>query len=89
MTKILLQFLPAIAPFVVYLIWARISHGRSLTETKGPWITLTALGFAFALITMIVMRIALQGAEPGGTYIAPHVKDGVLIPGQVVPADPE
>ena len=88
-TRIIIYLLPILIPFIGYIFWTRIIYGRAIVSREGPWMLLSAAGLVLAIVTMIVFRIVFQGAAPGGTYTPPHIKDGVLVPSQVIPAEPE
>jgi len=92
MGRVLLQVvLPILLPALLYALWLAaerrrleaVGGGRS-RWADAPWIWLLALGVFFAGV--IAVAIAVFGGDSiEGQYVPPQIKDGVVIPGHVVP----
>ena len=84
MLRILLQYvLPLALPFVVYLIYARLTH-RAGGLAGAPLIGLTAAGVALTALSLAAWTL-LSGSEPGETYVPARFEDGELLPGETGP----
>ncbi len=89
--RILVQFvLPLLLPGLLFLLWAYMTrvrpgeHGPARDIfAQGPWFRLIVAGFV--LMTMGLATVAfLDGTEPDGTYRAPYLQDGKIVPGGMV-----
>lgn len=84
--------LPLLTPFVIYYVWFWASSQRKHAEEDGrplphwqelPWMWLIISG---ALLTSIVLILtATIGTDPNGVYTAPHMENGVIVPGRIEP----
>ena len=85
MARVLLQIvLPFLAPFVLfYLYRLLVTRGRGFFEST-PWFVLTLSGLALACVSLVTLAFT-GGWEPGGEYVPPHLEDGRVVPGRVVP----
>ena len=93
MARIVFEFvLPILLPTFLYGLW--LVGMRRRAEAAGsdqvplwaeaPWVWLLALGVVFA--GLLTLAIALFGGGPvEGVYVAPHIKDGQVVPGHVEP----
>jgi len=83
MMKILLQFvLPVLVPGLIFLIWTVLTRKRS-PIAEGPWFRLILAGFGLMLIGLAATAIT-GGMDPGGTYQAPYLKNGEVMPGGMI-----
>ena len=96
MGRILFSYvLPAVAPTAIYLAWLQWARWRarrrgleSLPELRsGPWMWLVLAGAVLAVFGLL-LTMTLDRNAPGGVYEAPHVVDGKIVPGRVVPKVP-
>ncbi|HIF08647.1 MAG TPA: hypothetical protein EYQ81_01540 [Sneathiellales bacterium] len=84
--KLLFHGIPLILPFLMYGLW--VYTVRRKKDASGglwddtPWTWLVAAGFGLMITSLIAVGL-LAGDDPGGTYVPPHVVDGVIVPGQV------
>jgi hypothetical protein len=86
MTRFLLTvLLPLLLPTALYLMWAT-TVGRA-PAAGAPWLWLAILGAGLAAATIIVLNIG-YGSHVQGTYVPPHISDGKVIPGEIVPNAP-
>ena len=75
-------------PLLVYLIWLNVT-GRKAVKAglprpefrDGPlyWILIATL--MMALLCFLVLGVSIDGEK--GSYIPPHVENGVMVPGKV------
>ena len=83
MLRILLQYLlPLVLPFLVYLIYARLTHKSGVTDA--PWLGLAAAGIVLMAVSLASWTL-LSGSEPGETYVPARIEDGRLVPGTTEP----
>jgi hypothetical protein len=71
-----------LAPFLLFAAYLVVRARYPLAVehwTRGRVATLVLIGLAAALIGMIVLISAAPRSQ--GVYIAPHVENGVLVPG--------
>ena len=87
--RIFLQYiLPLAFPAALYLIWG-LYHKRTRGEestvdfTKGPWLRLAFAGLVLVGIGLVVMN-QVEGEAPGGVYQPPVLKDGKVVPSQII-----
>jgi hypothetical protein len=81
--------LPLVLPTVLYVLWSgslgRIGQPGQEAEWRAlPWTWLAAIGIILA--GGVVIAVVQIGGSRGGTYIPPHVENGVVVPGHVEPA---
>lgn len=90
MTRILIEYvLPLVLPSVLYVVWWQV-YGRRAAAVggtpallrEGPWFWLILAGLGLAAAALIVGAL-VGGDAPGGTYIAPRLEDGRVVPGRV------
>lgn len=89
MSRILLQYLlPLLLPTVLWLIWyfavgrrrPTADGGPSRLE-HGPWFWLILAGVVLLGASLGYTALTL-GLDPNsGTYVAPHLQDGKIVPG--------
>jgi hypothetical protein len=90
MTRVFLTIvLPLLLPTALYVLWALITGNIGLTGSASawrrlPWTWLVVAGTALAAVVVAVL--VETGGDREGSYIAPHLEDGRVVPGHVVPA---
>ena len=98
MLRILFSYVvPLIVPTVIYFLWqaylkrrtskAQSESGEAARRTI-PWTWLAATGVGLLAVTLIALAL-VDGYPPGGVYQAPHLEDGRVVPGRVVPDQPK
>jgi hypothetical protein len=90
--ELLTLVLPFVLPTVLYLVWLRAvrwseAAGDAVAWHKLPWVWLAAIGVALTALVLFVVTVHFGTAVPG-VYVAPHVEDGRIVPGHIVPAKP-
>jgi hypothetical protein len=81
-------FLLPIAGYALW-IWYRTRHaathgGEPPRFEQGPWPLMLFLG-AVLSFAVLALNALTAGSPPGGVYVPPHVEDGKVVPGRVVP----
>jgi hypothetical protein len=85
MGRVLLYALLALAPSAIYLAWAAWRAKKGLPPPADrPWPWLALGGLALAAVALFVHEQG-QRSTPGGHYVAPHMENGKIVPGQVKP----
>lgn len=82
---VLTILLPLLAPTVIYFLWL-YTVGR-IGERSAPWTWLIVGGLAAAAAVLVIVGVDTGGPQ-SGQYVPPHVEDGRLVPGQIVPSGP-
>lgn len=88
MTREILQRLLLFAlPFALYgLYLAQLRLYPQAPARAHPWTLLTIAGLSLVIVSFLVWRVT--GSEPTtGTYVAPHVVNGRIVPGYVKPVE--
>jgi len=90
MSRVLLQYLlPLLLPTILWLIWyfafgrwRAAAEGTASRLEHGPWFWL-ALGGLGLLGLSLIYTALIHGFDPSGTYVAPHLENGRVVPGHV------
>ncbi len=89
MSRVLLQYLlPLLLPTIVWLIWyfavgqRQVPEQAELRLAHGPWFWLILGGVGLLGLSLIYTALT-RGFEPSGTYVAPHLEDGRVVPGRM------
>ena len=100
MIRLLVEFLlPLVAPTAVYAIWLAWRQGRQQAAGEGegeaiaparglgdaPWMWLGGIGIALVAVVTVWLGSTRSLGEIGGSYVAPRVVDGRIVPGHVDP----
>lgn len=88
--NILFHGIPLVLPFLAYGLWmyivrrkmAAVAAANQGLWNDAPWTWLMVAGFALMIVSLIAVGL-LAGEDPSGTYIPPHMVDGVIVPSQV------
>lgn len=83
---LLLNIFMFLVPFILYgaylYLTRRDEDGNINYWSEAPILWLFGAGL-FLVAVAIVSLITFTGAPPGGTYVPPQVKDGVVVPGRI------
>lgn len=88
----LIHILILLAPTILYVAWLLLARRAQLSRARWaatframPWLRLLGGGLVLVAASLVALAL-LGGADPGGTYVPPHLLDGEVVPAQVVPA---
>jgi len=78
--------LPLFLPTILYVVWAVAMQrgGRAGLQRSWPWLVIA--GVAFSGFVLLGAWFRSGGGGTGG-YVPPHVEDGRVVPGRLVPPD--
>ena len=89
MTRIILERLVLFAvPFALYgayLLLMRMRPAPATTQTT-PWTMLFIAGLSLFALSFLIWGFT-EGEPTTGRYVAPHVVNGVVVPGYVQPVE--
>lgn len=87
MRFILTIVLPLLLPTALYLLWAASVGRAELAGTVAwrslPWAWLVVAGVALAVA--VLFTLVETSGRRDGSYVPPHLVNGHVVPGQVVP----
>ncbi len=73
-------------PFLLYGVYLLALRLRpQAVRPATPWTWLIVAGLSLVAVSFIVLGF-IEGEPITGTYVAPHVVNGRIVPGYVVPA---
>lgn len=85
MRRYIVYVVPFLLPFVLYGIYWLIAKRRAAKgKTMVPWVMLLGAGLVLSVGTAATLALT-TGSAPDTIYVPPHVKDGVIVPGQHIP----
>jgi hypothetical protein len=89
--EILTLVMPLLLPTLFYLAWLRVARwseaGAAVAWRKLPWLWLAAIGVCLTAVVLLVVTVGFGTPTPG-TYVPPHVENGQIVPGHIVPGKP-
>jgi hypothetical protein len=76
--------LPLLLPTILYVLWATSTRRRSRIGLRHswPWLALAGVALCAGVLVAAWLRTGTGG---NGTYVPPHVVDGKVVPGELVP----
>lgn len=74
--------LPLLLPTALYVLWLVTTRRGPPSLRNAAWPWMLSLGVILMLLTFTTWGL-LEREEPGGTYVPPVVRDGVIVPGHV------
>ena len=87
MTRVFFMYIiPIVLPSILFFCWATFIRKDAVLARTGPWFSLLIAGLGLMVLGLAITAIN-GGTAPGGQYQAPYVKDGKIIPGQMLPKD--
>lgn len=90
MRRVLYETLLFLTPFALYFLYWRLSLARAgggeTQARQHPWNYLFIAGLALVALSFIVLGVT-EGSGRRGIYVPPHVVNGRVVPGDVVPRD--
>ena len=84
--RLLLDVVLFLLPFFLYgIYWRAIGFAASRREEHvHPWTYLTAAGLLLVILSFVWWGLS-SGEPTTGIYIPPHLENGEIVPGQIVP----
>ncbi|HXC54816.1 MAG TPA: DUF6111 family protein [Rhizomicrobium sp.] len=89
MSRIVLERLGLfVVPFLLYGAYLMLLRLRPppVAARSHPWTLLVIAGLSLFALSFIVWGIT-EGEPTTGTYVAPHVVNGKIVPGYVIPPE--
>ncbi|MEX1147644.1 MAG: DUF6111 family protein [Sphingomonadales bacterium] len=90
MAAVVLRVLLILLPLILYFVWRQYVSARSKAREEDDEAALNALQtrFMWTVAGLVVVFAAAavtlaltSGTDPSGVYVAPHMEDGRLVPG--------
>jgi hypothetical protein len=86
-SRILFDGLLFLLPFALYLAYLRLRQQDEETSSRQhPWTALFISGLVLVAASFVFWGL-LENRNQRGVYIPPHLEDGRLVPGRVVPEE--
>jgi hypothetical protein len=86
-SRILFDGLLFLLPFALYLVYLRLRQEDEETSSRQhPWTALFASGLVLVAASFVFWGL-FENRNQRGVYIPPHLEDGRLVPGRVVPEE--
>ena len=87
MTRVFFMYIiPIVLPSILFFCWAKFIQKDAALARTGPWFRLLIAGLSLMALGLATTAIT-GGTTPGGKYNAPYLKNGEVIPGQMVPKE--
>ena len=84
-SRIFFDLLLFLLPFALYAVYLRLrQHDEEGPATKHPWTALFASGLVLVAASFVFWGL-VEDANQRGVYVPPHLEDGRLVPGRVIP----
>ena len=85
MRELLERILLIGVPFAIYVLYLFLMRWRpGHTPPRTPWTILFIIGLSLFAASFIFWRVS-EPANTNGTYVAPHMENGKIVPGHVEP----
>jgi hypothetical protein len=86
-SRILFDGLLFLLPFALYLVYLRLRQEDEETSSRQhPWTALFISGLVLVAASFVFWGL-FENRNQRGVYIPPHLEDGRLVPGRVVPQE--
>ena len=88
MSRIVLERFTLFAvPFVFYAVFVLLQRLRPQAPSRDhPWALLSIAGLVLFALSFLIWGIT-DGEPTTGTYVAPHMDNGKIVPGYVAPPE--
>ena len=84
-SRIFFDLLLFLLPFALYAAYLRLrKHDEDTPAKQHPWTALFASGLLLVALSFVFWGL-VEDANQRGVYVPPHLEDGRLIPGRVIP----
>jgi len=87
MRQALSILLPLLAPTLIYIYFKTRSGATALDAARNaPWVWLAGGGAVLAAALLTILALT-SGAPSDAEYVPPHMENGRVVPGRLVPKD--
>jgi hypothetical protein len=84
-SRIFFDLLLFLLPFALYAAYLRLrQHDEEAGSKQHPWTALFISGLLLVVASFVFWGL-FENANQRGVYLPPHLEDGRLIPGRVIP----
>ena len=84
-SRIFFDLLLFLLPFALYAAYLRLrQHDEEMPSKQHPWTALFISGLVLVAASFVFWGV-FENANQRGVYVPPHLEDGRLVPGRVVP----
>ena len=84
-SRILFDGLLFLLPFALYAVYLRVrEHDEDMKSKQHPWTALFISGLVLVAASFVFWGL-FENANQRGVYVPPHLEDGRLVPGRVIP----
>lgn len=84
-SRLLFDGLLFLLPFALYAAYLRLrQHDEDMPARQHPWTALFASGLVLVAASFVFWGL-FENANQRGVYVPPHLEDGRLVPGRVIP----
>lgn len=84
-SRILFDVLLFLMPFALYAAYLRVRQHEEEAHTKQhPWTALFISGLVLVAASFVFWGL-FEDVNQRGVYVPPHLEDGRLVPGRVIP----
>ena len=84
-SRIFFDLLLFLLPFALYAAYLRLrQHDEDARSKQHPWTALFISGLVLVAASFVFWGL-FENADQRGVYVPPHLEDGRLVPGRVVP----
>ena len=84
-SRIFFDGLLFLLPFALYAAYLRLrEHDEEMPSRQHPWTALFISGLVLVAASFVFWGL-YENANQRGVYVPPHLEDGRLVPGRVVP----
>ena len=85
MSRILFDGLLFLLPFALYAAYLRLrQRDEEMSSRQHPWTALFASGLLLVAASFVFWGF-FENTNQRGVYVPPHLEDGRLVPGRVIP----
>ncbi|HUK08151.1 MAG TPA: DUF6111 family protein [Stellaceae bacterium] len=79
--------LPLLLPTILYVLWGWTARGKAGRPTIGqswPWLVIAGVVLCGSVLVAAWLR---AGGGGNGDYVPPHMLDGKVVPGRLIPPE--
>lgn len=86
-SRLLFDLLLFLLPFALYAAYLRVRDAdEEARSKKHPWTALFISGLVLVAASFVFWGL-FENANQRGVYVPPHLEDGRLVPGRVIPKE--